>query len=453
MHANGGRACHWVLPSGLKQGQVPFLLTIPSDNMGTTDQASGCKNSNDNYKMTRFGDLSSWLLPLEGLHHLPGEVWIIPAEVPVGCCLEEPAIATPLQVKVNGDHPRPEIKVLLHYLQNLLVGDFAGAVSVDKDRKGFRNTDGVRDLDDAAACKSIGHDALSCLPGDVGTAAVDLGWILAGEGTATMGSPATVGVDNDLAAGKPSIAMRSANDESTRRIKVEDGLLIEILLGDDSLDYMLLQVSSNLVIGDGLIVLGGDEHGMHTNGDHGTVVIAVLDGDLGLAIGPQPWTSSIFADFGEASPKFCREDMAQGHQLRCLICCIAKHVTLIPSADLLGALGEMAMDTLGDVRGLLLNVDKHLAAIGIEAYIIGCEPNGTAGVADNLLVVDVALGGDLTKDHDHVGLGARLTGNLAIRVLLEAGIKNCIRDLITELVWVPLIDRFRGEKEGVLHYT
>ena len=145
--------------------------------------------------------------------------------------------------------------------------------------------------------------------------------------------------------------------------------------------------------------------------------------------------------------------MAEGHQLRCLVCCIAKHVTLIPSADLLRALGEMAMDTLGNVRGLLLNVNKHLATICIEAYIIGCEPNSTAGVADNLLIVDIALCGDLTKDHVHVGLGARLTGNLAVRVLLEAGIKNCIRDLITELVWVPFIDRLRGEKEGVLHFT
>ena len=34
------------------------------------------------------------------------------------------------------------------------------------------------------------------------------------------------------------------------------------------------------------------------------------------------------------------------------------------------------------------------------------------GVADDLLVVDVGLGGDLAADHDHPGLGDSLTGDL-----------------------------------------
>jgi hypothetical protein len=39
--------------------------------------------------------------------------------------------------------------------------------------------------------------------------------------------------------------------------------------------------------------------------------------------------------------------------------------------------------------------------------------NGGNGVADNLLVVDRGLGGDLTEDHDHASLGGSLASDLA----------------------------------------
>lgn len=37
------------------------------------------------------------------------------------------------------------------------------------------------------------------------------------------------------------------------------------------------------------------------------------------------------------------------------------------------------------------------------------------GVADDLLVVDVGLGGDLAADHDHAGLGHSLAGDLKLK--------------------------------------
>jgi hypothetical protein len=45
----------------------------------------------------------------------------------------------------------------------------------------------------------------------------------------------------------------------------------------------------------------------------------------------------------------------------------------------------------------------------------------------------VGLGGNLTKDHDHTGLGCGLASNLGEGVLLEAGIEDGVRDLITVL--------------------
>nr|ACU17520.1 unknown [Glycine max] len=137
--------------------------------------------------------------------------------------------------------------------------------------------------------------------------------------------------------------------------------------------------------------------------------------------------------------------MAEGHVLRGFISGIAKHVTLVTSTNLLWALGEVTVHTLGDIRALLLNVDQHLAFVSIKTNIIRDESNFAACVTDNLLIVYVGLGCDLSKDHDHVGLGACLTGNLAVRVLFKARIEHCIRDLVAQLVGVTLVYRFRCE--------
>lgn len=70
--------------------------------------------------------LSLRLVPLEWLNNFPGEVWILPSKVSIGSCLEEP-MATPLKVQVNGDHPRPKVKILLHKLKNLLVWNLSSS--------------------------------------------------------------------------------------------------------------------------------------------------------------------------------------------------------------------------------------------------------------------------------------------------------------------------------------
>jgi len=61
------------------------------------------------------------------------------------------------------------------------------------------------------------------------------------------------------------------------------------------LDDVLHEVLVDLVVGDVLIVLGGDEDGVYTQGDHGAALLAVLNGHLGLAIGAQPWDGAVLA--------------------------------------------------------------------------------------------------------------------------------------------------------------
>ncbi|KAG5573949.1 hypothetical protein H5410_063715, partial [Solanum commersonii] len=138
--------------------------------------------------------------------------------------------------------------------------------------------------------KTIGNNALSCLPHDIGSTSVDLGRILPRESTTTMSTPTSISVNDDLTASKTSITMSH----------------------------------------------------------------------LGFAIRSKPRASSILADLSKASSKFGSKNMAKGHQLWCLVGGIAKHVTLVTSTNLLRSLSQMTMNTLSNIRALLLNVHKDL---------------------------------------------------------------------------------------------
>jgi hypothetical protein len=88
------------------------------------------------------------------------------------------------------------------------------------------------------------------------------------------------------------------------------------------------------------------------------------------------------------------------------------------------------VEALGNIGRLLLNGDKDVAGLVVEALIRAVVANVLDGAADDLLVVDVCLGGDFSEDHNHASLGGSLAGNLGEGVLLEAGIENGVRDLI-----------------------
>ncbi|KAJ6320024.1 hypothetical protein OIU76_005541 [Salix suchowensis] len=135
-------------------------------------------------------------------------------------------------------------------------------------------------------------------------------------------------------------------------------------------------------------------------------------------------------NLGEASPKLGGKYMAQRHILRGLIGGITKHMALVTGTNLLRPLGKVTVNTLGNIRALLLNVNQDFALVGVKTNIIRNKSNVTACVTNNLFIVYLALGGDLSKDHNHVGLRTCLASNLAVWVLLKAGIEHRVRDLI-----------------------
>jgi hypothetical protein len=235
-------------------------------------------------------------------------------------------------------------------------------------------------------------------------------------------------------------------ERSCKRTHVVDGLVVEVLGGDGLLDDLLLDLLAELLNGDVGRVLGGDNDGVNTERNDGTVVVCVLDGDLGLGVGPEPRKGAVVAGIGHGLVKLVGKLDGERQVLGGLVGGVSEHDTLVTGTKLLESL--LVVKTLSNIGALLLNGNEDVASLVVEALLGRVVANVLDGVTDDLLVVDLGLGGDLAEDHDHAGLGGSLASDLGERVLLEAGIEDGVGDLVSDLVGVALANGLGSETAG-----
>lgn len=117
------------------------------------------------------------------------------------------------KVELLDNDTRPQVKVVLDDLHKLIRVLVRCAVSLNEEREGLGNTNGVRQLDKSTASELGSDERLGDPASEVGSGAVDLGVVLSGESTTTVGSPATVCVDDDLAASETGVTLGTTDDE------------------------------------------------------------------------------------------------------------------------------------------------------------------------------------------------------------------------------------------------
>lgn len=170
---------------------------------------------------TRFSQQANCTLSLvlERLGLLPGEA-LVGTEVTVLGGLAVDGLG---EVKLLDNDTGAQVEVVTDDLDELIRVLLGGAVGVDVDRKRLRDTNSVRELDKGTAAETCGDERLGDPATDVGSGTIDLGEVLSGESTTTVGTPATVGVNDDLAASKTGITLRTTNDEETGGLNLETG--------------------------------------------------------------------------------------------------------------------------------------------------------------------------------------------------------------------------------------
>ena len=180
-----------------------------------------------------------------------------------------------------------------------------------------------------------------------------------------MSTPTTVSVDNDLTTSNTSVTLGSTDDETARRLQVVDGLIVEVLSGDNGLDDVLQKLALKVLKGDLRSVLGGDDDGVDPLGNGNTVNVLVLNGDLGLRVRAEPAELAVAAELRHLCVELVGQDDGEGHQLGGFVGGVSEHNTLVTGTNLLDVF-TLLDETTGNVGGLLLNSDEDVTGLVVE---------------------------------------------------------------------------------------
>ena len=217
----------------------------------------------------------------------------------------------------------------LDHLGDLQRVDRLGAERLDHDRHRVGHADGVGDLDLAAAGRAGGDDVLGHPAGGVGGRAVDLGRVLAREGAAAVAGGAAVGVDDDLAAGEAGVGVGAAEHEAAGGVGQQLVVVVGELRRQQRVDDVLVQVGLEQGLGvEPGLVLAGDQDGAQPLGP----AVLVVDGDLGLAVGPQVGHHAGLAHLGQPLGQPVGQPDRQRHEVVGLVAGVAEHHPLVAGA-------------------------------------------------------------------------------------------------------------------------
>ena len=130
-------------------------------------------------------------------------------------------------------------KISRHGFGDLLFGNSSGAESLDEDAHRMRDADCISNLHLATIGESRRNDVLGDPARRIGGGTVDLRRILTRKRAAAMARHSAVGVGDDLAAGKPGVALWTADDETARRVDEDARALVVHRRRNNVVDHSL----------------------------------------------------------------------------------------------------------------------------------------------------------------------------------------------------------------------
>ena len=292
----------------------------------------------------------------------------------------------------------------------------------------LRLADGVGETDGAAFSKSRRHNVFCDVAGHIGSAAIHLGAVLAGQRAAAMWCEAAVGIHHQLTACESGIRFKAALHKSAGGIdeNLRFGIQREVL--KSGLDNMAHDRMAKLRQLHTILMLAGDHYGRDTLGN----AELILHRHLRLTVRLQARDRAQLSRLGQQAGKFMCQHYRQWKKLRCFIAGIAVHNALVACSGL-----RAAIDCSGDVGALLMGDHLHL----IIAAAISGFPHSAADDGRDVREPcrrDLASRDDLTRGrHD-------LTGYMGDGIMLQTGIHYGVGNGVAEFVRVALSDRLRG---------
>ena len=190
-------------------------------------------------------------------------------------------------------------------------------------------------------------------------------------------------------------------------------------------------------------MLAGNDHSVHADG----LAVHVLDSDLALAVRTQIVQLAALADFGQLLGQLVGQADGHGHQLGGLVAGITEHHALVAGT------ADLIVGAEGDVGALAVDVGDDGTGIGVESELCAGVADVSHDLADDLLEIDVAVGGNLAHDVDEAGGCAGLAGHAGIGVVSQNLVEDGVGDLVADLVGMALGDGLRSKQTVLCHFV
>mmetsp|Transcript_19153 Transcript_19153/g.26954 ORF Transcript_19153/g.26954 Transcript_19153/m.26954 type:complete len:220 (+) Transcript_19153:509-1168(+) len=212
------------------------------------------------------------------------------------------------------------------------------------------NTNCVRHLDETSVAKFSSNKGLCNPTSSVCSGAINLGRILTGESSTTVCTPSTVSVNNNFTASKTSITVRPSDDEASGRVEDDLGLRVHELVWHNLINDLSLEVLFDILVANGLVVLGRDKDSMDSLRNHFSLLaLNILNDDLSLSIRTHPLEDALLSHIGKALSKLgCKHVCKRHESLFVLISSVTEHMSLVSSSNFIIIL--VNVNTLGNIR-------------------------------------------------------------------------------------------------------
>ena len=275
-----------------------------------------------------------------------------------------------------------------------------------------------------------------------------------------MGTPAAVGVDDDLAPRDARVAVRAADDEFPRRVHVQQvvvadkvGQLVARPLQAcldtryEDAAHVVFDAFAHLTFGllfrhvaagtDEFVVLGGDHDGVYP---YRASRLVVLDGHLALGVGPEIGHFVVLApQYGELLHDDLGEYQRRGHVFARLVAGVAEHDALVAGSLLF----VLFHDALVDVGALLVDGGEDAAGVSVEHVVAPGIADAVDDASGDVLYIDVCFrthfAGNYYQSRRAEGFARHLRFGVAAKEFVEYRVGYLVRDF----VGVPFRNGFR----------
>src|SRR5271157_4245936 len=166
---------------------------------------------------------------------------------------------------------------------------------IDGNADRIRISDRVSKLDFASVSQAGSNHVFRNVSTHVSRRTVHFGRIFPRERAAAVAAHSSVGIDNDLASGQTSIALRATDHKTTSWINEISRTRIDPIQRDDPFNGSLDQGLANLFVFNVSSMLGGDDNSVYPD----RTIALILDRNLGLRVWTQPRELAGFSQTGE----------------------------------------------------------------------------------------------------------------------------------------------------------